>query len=105
MNKLPCPNCKDLTFTKWQVMKIGKFVNLRCSNCNSKVAVPTFKLVLFSLYSQLTGFFGLIALVSLMPSPFSITAFSIVGLIGYVVGLMPAVFFYINTTELISKSV
>lgn len=99
MKKLPCPNCKDLTFNKWKLMRIGKFVNIKCSNCNTKVAVPTFKLVLFSLYSQLTGLFGLIAFVSLMPKSFLIAAS-----IGYLVGLIPAVIFYINTTELIPKS-
>ncbi len=62
------------------------------------------KLLAFSLYSQITGVFGFFAFISLIPRPFSITTTSIVGVIGYVIDVAPAVIFYIKTTELVTKS-
>ena len=41
---------------------------------------------------------------SLFSGPYPLISFGMVGVIGYVLGLIPAIYFYLNTTQLIVKN-
>jgi len=86
------------------MINFGRFKKLKCSSCNKQVTVPALKIVLFSIYSQFTGLAGLITLLTIFSGPYSITTMLIVGPLGYVLGLIPAIYFYLRTTEFITKT-
>ena len=84
-------------------MRIGKFVKIKCSNCNKKVSVPILNLFLVSVFSQITGFAGLILFLSFVTGPLHLMKLSIVAMTGYIIGLMPAFIIYMNTTKLLAE--
>ena len=104
MKNIECPFCNQLTFTKWQMFRVGRFSHLYCGRCKNEVTVQLYKIVLFSIYSQLTGFFGMVTAFSLFSGPYPLISFGMVGVIGYVLGLIPAIYFYLHTTQLIVKN-
>lgn len=104
MKNIECPFCNQLTFTKWQILRVGRFSHLSCDHCKNEVTVQLYKVVLFSIYSQLTGLFGMVAAFSLFSGPYPLISFSVIGVVGYVLGVIPAIYIYLHTTQFIVKN-
>jgi hypothetical protein len=101
--KIPCPNCKELAFSKWGKLHIGILKNIRCSKCNAEVTIPTSKLILFSICSQLLGSIVFIVILSLLLGKVPIIMVIAVSILGYIIVLLPVIYLYVNKVELITK--